>query len=123
MLESHIVYFLCSTLFIAPQKLWERMRDFSNEKDNNGAPYAVVSLLLNQLLNGQQFNVKEDEQFCHFIQTGLLHPDALTRKRAMFVLKLVVDDSLRLKNQSGNKWSNMHAFILMMETLEESQVL
>ncbi len=98
------------------------MEEHSKENKHT-TPYAVMSLLLEDFFKNDQFDIREDVRFSSFVQNGLLHTDALTRKRAMFILKWVVDVSSKQKKKPGkDAWLKLDSFILLMESLEEKQV-
>eukprot|EP00794_Sanderia_malayensis_P020218 gene20218-22194_t len=105
-------------------KLWQRMKEHSEENNGSTTPYAVISFLLKKFLGGQnsQFDIRNDKNFTCFVQNGLLHPDSLTRKRAVYILKCLVDFSAKQNEQSVIPSLNLNSFILLMETLEEKQL-
>ena len=87
------------------------------EADNN-VVYAVVCLLIDELLCCNEYDIRNEEKLRWFIQNGLASDDLLTRKRAMYILKKIVD----VTHEKFKEWSKLNDFILLFETLEEKQV-
>ena len=81
--------------------------------------------------------VIEEDEFWVMLQSGLVHNDPLTRKRALFCVKCLVDfvnkvwetpDSRNLKyltwslKRKDDYWNIWKSVIIVFETLEEKQV-
>ena len=80
--------------------------------------YAVACLTIDELLHGSSYDIRSEEKLRSFIQDGLASDDLLTRKRAMYLLKKIVEVS----HSNFKEWTMLNDFILLFEILEEKQV-
>lgn len=73
---------------------------------------------MDEFLCGTEMDMRNMENLRGFIQIGIINDDLLTRKRAMYILKRIVDSSYN----DSKEWSKLNDFIMLCETLEEKQV-
>ena len=78
----------------------------------------MACLTIDELLNGNIYDIRSEEKLRLFIQDGLANDDSLTRKRAMYLLKKIV----KVSYSNFKQWTMLNDFILLFEILEEKQV-
>ena len=82
----------------------------------------MACLVIDEFLCGTENDIRNNGSIREFIQCGLISDNSLTRKRAMYILKRVIDAP---KNACVDleSWMQLDDFILLFETLEEKQVI
>ena len=133
---SLLVTLLEMALAKSSQTFQERDANALHERQLMVICAVSTELFVSNIDSSAARNVLKNPQFWSVIQTGFLHEDTLTRKRSLYMIKLLIDISKQAKAavnaaESVFWWTEQHekelghawdTFILLIETLEQTQV-